>query len=193
MGRFSSLLCAKNSSFASPSGHAACAVWPRGDLAMEDGHAEHSHRHGGRGIGFCRQRRGRTRQRHSRATGLAVEDVDAFERDPDRAAGQGRTQTYFAEDDQNHQAFPPPRDPRCDCDGRPGTADRAGAGTSAHHRATANPGTGDMVGADQALALGIANRTVADEQLVAEMLKWFDQYVKHAPPRQAAPVKTAAK
>jgi hypothetical protein len=27
--RFSSLLCAKNSSFASPSGHAACAVWQR--------------------------------------------------------------------------------------------------------------------------------------------------------------------
>ncbi len=31
----------------------------------------------------------------------------------------------------------------------------------------------------------------SNEQLVAEMLKWFDQYVKNAPPRQAAQNKTA--
>ena len=57
---------------------------------MEDGHAEHSHRHGGRGIGLCRQRRGRARQRFSRAAGFAAEVVDACERRKDRAAGQAQ-------------------------------------------------------------------------------------------------------
>ncbi len=98
---------------------------------MEDGHAEHSHRHGGRGIGLCRQRRGRARQQFSRAAGFAAEVVDACERRKDRAAGQARSQTRLDEADENGEAFPPPRNAHCGRDGKPGINQRAGADSGA--------------------------------------------------------------